>query len=115
MFTTIKTAFALTSIAALAVAGSAASAGTFQSNGRTAEVRHGDLNLAKAADQKVLRQRISLAASKVCASRDLRMMEACRSGALANVKAPVNAAIARAATRDVYADAGKGARLAVGN
>jgi UrcA family protein len=115
MFITIKTAFTLTAIAALAAVGSAASAGTFQSNGRTAEVRHGDLNLAKAADQKALRKRISLAASRVCANRDLRAMEECRSGALANVKEPVNAAIARAATGEVYADAGKDARLVIGN
>ena len=60
---------ALGSFALIATAGSA-SAGEFISNGRTSEVRHGDLNLSKASDQRELRQRISRAANQVCKSTD---------------------------------------------
>ncbi|MCP1468683.1 UrcA family protein [Sphingobium sp. OAS761] len=102
--------------AALMMTAGVAAAQDFQSNGRTSEVHHGDLNLSKAADQKELRRRIASAASRVCASRDLAMAAACRSNAIAHVEAPVSAAIARAETGDRYADATpKEVRSAAGN
>ncbi len=93
----------------------AASAEEFQSNGRTVEVLHGDLNLAKPDHQRELRQRISRAANRVCATPDLTMMMACRAKTLANVDAPVAAAIARADSRERYADAGREIRTLSGN
>lgn len=96
---------ALGSLALIATAGSA-SAGEFISNGRTSEVRHGDLNLSKAADQQQLRQRIARAASKVCKSDDRSTAQACKAMAIAQVEAPISAAIARAETSERYADAG---------
>lgn len=96
---------ALGSIALIATAGSA-SAGEFVSNGRTSEVRHGDLDLSKAADQRQLRQRIARAASQVCKSQDRSTAQACKAIAIAQVEAPVSAAIARAETGERYADAG---------
>ncbi|MEJ7927758.1 UrcA family protein [Sphingobium sp. AN641] len=110
MFTAIKTISALTAIAALA-AGSAASAGEFQSNGRTAAVRFGDLDLSKAEGQKQLQQRINKAASRVCSTASLNESNACRKLAIANIKAPVEAAIARAQSGERYADAGTDARM----
>lgn len=116
MFATIKTAIALTTASiALVATGSAAFAGTFQSNGRTAEVRHGDLDLSSAAGQKALRKRISLAASKVCANPNLGEMTQCRAEAIANVRASVDTVVARAATGEVYADAADTVRVVVGN
>jgi UrcA family protein len=98
----------------LASAG-AASTQDFQSNGRTREVYHGDLDLTKAADQAQLRRRIAGAASRVCASSDLSAAAACRAKALAHVETPVNAAIARAETGERYADAGQGVPTVVGH
>jgi UrcA family protein len=114
MFAPTKIIAALSIAASLAVAGTA-SAEEFRSNGRTSEVRYGDLNLANAADQKVLKQRISRAASKVCVSRDLNEVRACRAAALKNVDAPISQAIARAQTGDRYADAGQNAQMATGH
>jgi UrcA family protein len=106
---------ALGSIALIATAGSA-SAGEFASNGRTSEVRHGDLDLSKPAHQQQLRQRIARAASRVCSSTDLSAELACKQMAIAHAQAPVNAAIARAETSDRYADARvKEVRPVVGN
>ncbi|QGP78034.1 UrcA family protein [Sphingobium sp. CAP-1] len=116
MFTSSKFVAAFASIALAASAG-AASAEDFTSNGRTAEVYHGDLNLAKASQQKELRSRIARAASRVCASTDLSAQMQCRAKAIAHVDAPINAAIARAETKDRYADASvtKEPRPVVGN
>lgn len=110
---TIKNAFALTAFAALAATGSAASAGEFQSNGRTTEVRFGDLDLSKAEGRKQLQQRINRAASRVCSSSSMAEASACRKLAIANIKAPVEAAIARAKTGERYADAGHDAGSAL--
>jgi UrcA family protein len=114
MFRSSKIAAAVLAVAALTGAAGAASAEDFQSNGRTSEVYHGDLNLAKADQQKELRSRISRAASRVCASTDLAMVAACRRNAIAHVQAPITAAIARAETRERYADA-SGTRSIAGN
>lgn len=115
MFAT-KTLFALTAAASLAFAGSA-SAGEFQSNGRTSVVRYHDINLADAAGQKELQRRIRVAAKRVCVSADSATMQACRDAALDHVEAPVATVIARAATGERYADAQdpKAASVVVGN
>lgn len=116
MFVSTQFAAALASLTLLASAG-AASAQEFVSNGRTAEVRHGDLDLSQAAGQRQLRTRIARAASRVCASTDLSAQMACRAKAIAHVQAPISAAIARAETKDRYADAGprNAVRPVVGN
>lgn len=102
-------------ITAAAISAGTASAGEFQSNGRTAQVYHGDLDLAQARQRQQLRARIARAASKVCASSDLAAMAACRAQAIAHVETPVSAAIARAETRERFAEADKAARPMVGN
>jgi UrcA family protein len=95
--------------AAVFAAGASAYAETFESNGKTMEVRFNDLDLTQPAHQKVLRQRISAAAVKVCANRDLTLQSTCAAKARAHVKAPIATAIARAETKARYADAGKSA------
>ncbi|WP_298398282.1 UrcA family protein [Sphingobium sp.] len=116
MFTSSKFTAAVISIALAASAG-AASAQEFQSNGRTSEVYHGDLDLTKADQQKQLRSRIARAASRVCANGNLEAQMSCRARAIAHVETPVNAAIARAETKERYADASikKEPRPVVGN
>lgn len=114
MFVSSKFVAIAASIALAAGAG-AASAQEFQSNGRTTPVYHGDLNLTQPAHQQQLRSRIARAASRVCASVDLAMQQACRAKAIAQVEAPISAAIARAETGERYADAGQGVRPVVGN
>lgn len=110
-----STIFAAASIALLASAG-AVSAQPFQSNGRTSPVYHGDLDLTKVDQQKQLHSRISRAANRVCASTDLSAQQACKSKAIAQVQAPISAAIARAETGERYADAGnRKVRAIVGN
>jgi UrcA family protein len=104
MFIASKFAAVLGSIALIASAG-AASAQNFVSNGRTSEVRHGDLNLSKAADQQILRNRIARAVGRVCNASELAEQQACKRIATAQAQAPVNAAIARAETGERYADA----------
>ncbi|MDX3900342.1 MAG: UrcA family protein [Sphingobium sp.] len=101
MFAT-KTLFALSAAASLAFAGSA-SAGEFQSNGRTSVVRFHDIDLADAAGQKELNRRIRAAAKRVCVSADAATMQACRDAAIDHVEAPIASAIARAATGERYA------------
>ncbi|CAM5541093.1 UrcA family protein [Sphingobium scionense] len=113
MFATTKIITALGAAALLAGSG-IASAEEFKSNGRTTQVRFGDLNLTRHADQQQLRSRIARAANKVCATSDLAAMSACRSAAIAHVEAPIATAIARAASSERYADA-KDARAVVGN
>ncbi|MFC3443395.1 UrcA family protein [Sphingobium rhizovicinum] len=116
MFTSSKFTAAFVSIALAASAG-VASAQDFQSNGRTSQVYHGDLDLTKADQQKQLRTRIARAASRVCANSDLQTQMSCRARAIAHVETPINAAIARAETRERYADASvtKEPRPVVGN
>lgn len=96
-----------------------AQAEDFQSNGRTTEVYHGDLDLSDPADQKLLRSRIGRAALRVCRTDDAAALRDCRAKAIAHVEAPVTAAIARAETSERYADAsgdaGKEVRTLVGN
>ena len=111
MFAPIK--FAAAAIALTAVS-APAFAETFESNGKTVEVYHGDLDLTKGSDQRLLRKRIADAAGKVCASDDLNTYLACRQKALRHVKAPVATAIARAATKDRYAAAGKAEPVIIG-
>lgn len=100
-----STIFAAAASISLIASAGAASAQDFVSNGRTMEVRHGDLNLSKAADQSELRSRIVRAAGRVCSSSDLATQQTCKAKAIAQVQVPVNAAIARAATGERYADA----------
>lgn len=114
MFATTKIIAAFSSIALLASAG-AASAEDFASNGRTTQVRFGDLDLSNQAHQQELRTRIARAANRVCSSMDLTVMRTCKERAIAHVEAPIAAAIARADSKDRYADAGKDARVVVGN
>ncbi|MDI1295036.1 MAG: UrcA family protein, partial [bacterium] len=83
--------------------------------GRTTQVRFGDLDLSSQAHQQQLRSRIARAANRVCASGDLSVMRACKAKAIAHVQAPLSAAIARADSRERYADAGKDVRVVVGN
>lgn len=92
-------------LAATGAAGVSASAAPFESNGRTFAVDFSDLDLAKPADRKQLDRRIARAAAKVCPDSDLRRAAKCRAEAIAHVQAPIDRAIARAATREVYADA----------
>lgn len=92
--------------ASLTLVSTPAFAETFEPNGKTVEVRHGDLDLTKASDQKVLRRRIADAAGKVCASSDLTVYLTCRQKALRHVKEPVATAVARAAVKNRYAKVG---------
>lgn len=114
MFAPTRIITTLASIALIASA-SAASAEDFQSNGHRTSVRFGDLDLSSQAHQRQLRNRIARAATKVCASRDLGAMAACKAQTIAHVEAPVAAAIARADTGERYADAGKKALSGAGN
>lgn len=116
MFTSTKFV-AVTLSAVLAASAGVASAQDFQSNGRTSEVYHGDLDLTKADQKQQLRSRIARAASRVCANSDLQTQMACRAKAIAHVETPINAAIARAETKERYADASvkTDARPIVGN
>lgn len=111
--------FIKTTIAALsmiAVAG-VANAAEFVSNGHTTEVRHGDLKLNTASGQKELDRRINAAAGRVCQVGTLSDRQTCRKLAVANVQAPVAAAIARADTGERYAEVGADGktRAVVGN
>lgn len=111
MFVSFKLATALATIALIGGAG-VASAQEFQSNGRTTQVYHGDLDLSKPDQQAKLRSRIARAANRVCSSMDLTAQQVCKARAIAHVDAPVHAAIARADTGERYADAGKRNALA---
>lgn len=97
-------------LAAAAVAGTAAQASSeeFLSNGRTMEVRYKDLDLSKEADRRQLDARIRRAAVRVCPDRTLRGARACQLSAIDNVRAPIEAAIAKANARSgaAFADAG---------
>lgn len=110
----IKTAIAAASL--IAVAG-VANAAEFVSNGQTTEVRHGDLRLNTASGQKELDRRVKAAAGRVCQIGTLEERMHCRKLAVANVQAPVAAAIARAETGERYAEAGADGktRAVVGN
>lgn len=106
---------ALVAAAAL-IAGTPAFADTFESNGRTAEVRYGDLDLSQAAGRQALNKRLRKAATQVCTASEVREMMACREKALDNIAQPVNAVIARAETKARYADASTSdAKVVVGN
>lgn len=100
-------------IATVAIAG-AASATTFESNGHSTQVRYNDLDLSKKADQHKLNARIKRAAAKVCPAQDRNEVARCQAVAMAQVRAPIMAAIAKANAQGgaVYAD--KGAEKPVG-
>lgn len=104
MFVSPKFVTAVAGVA-LALSSGAASAEDFQSNGRTREVYHGDLDLTKADQQKELRSRLARAAISVCASSDLYTQQMCKAKAMANVAPRMSAAIARAESKERYADA----------
>lgn len=103
-------------LAAAVVAGTAtqASSEEFQSNGRTMEVRYKDLDLTKAADRRELDVRIRRAAVKVCPDRTLRGSRACQLSAIDHVRAPIEAAIAKANARPGEALADAGADMPMG-
>jgi UrcA family protein len=105
MFASFKIAAIAAASATLALGAGVASAEDFVSNGRTMEVRHGDLDLSKADQQAVLRSRIARAASRVCIGTDLAAYTACRSKAIAHVQPGMKAAIARADSGERYAEA----------
>ncbi|EQB30775.1 UrcA family protein [Sphingobium ummariense] len=115
MIAPVKFFTALSAAAVLLGTAGAASAEDFASNGRTMEVRFGDLDLAQAENQKELRARINRAAARVCANGDLSVQQACKKKALAHVDTPVAAAIARAESGQRYAEAGNNKRAVVGN
>lgn len=104
MFVSPKFVTALSGVA-LALSSGAALAEDFQSNGRTKEVYHGDLDLTKADQQKELHSRLARAATRVCASSDLHTQQQCKAKAMAHVAPRMSAAIARAETKERYADA----------
>ncbi|MFD1107429.1 UrcA family protein [Sphingobium olei] len=113
-------AIASATVALALTAGAAGAAGIndFQSNGRSVEVRHGDLDLTKADQRQQLQTRISRAASRVCSKGGLNEQQACRKLAIAQVQPRISAAIARAETKERYADAtpaAREARTVVGN
>lgn len=103
-------------VASLGLLGSVAQADIipFQSNGRTVEVRYGDLDLGKKADQRTLTARINSAAGKVCAARTVRESRSCQLLAIEQVRAPVAAAIARAQSGERYAAASTHSAAKVG-
>ena len=87
------------SAAALLGAAGTANATSFESNGRTTEVRYHDLDLTKEAGQRALNARIKRAAAKVCPAQNSNEAKKCQTVAIANLRAPVNAAIAKAQSR----------------
>lgn len=111
----IPTRFPTIAAAVLCLAATPAFAQSFESNGHAVEVRHGDLDLSQPAAQKELMRRVGNAASKVCHARDLGQAMTCRRQTLANVKAPISTAIARAQSKDRFADAGTASSITVGN
>ena len=114
MFVSTKFAALIASATLALGAGAAtASAQDFVSNGRSVEVYHGDLDLSKAADQDMLHSRITRAASRVCNNDDLRAQMACRAKTIANAQTRTQAAIARAATGERFADASVSDRRAL--
>lgn len=104
MFVSPKFVAAIATVA-LTASASAAFAQDFVSNGRTSEVYHGDLDLTQPAQQRELRSRLVRAANRVCSSPDLQAQRQCKTQALAHVAPRMTAAIARAETKERYADA----------
>lgn len=94
-------------------AASAAGADAFISNGKTMEVRYGDLDLASKADQETLRRRLVKATWKVCAGETGVVLEKCRTAALNHVRAPVAAAIASAERGERLASTGGETKVAI--
>lgn len=105
MFTSLKTKSITAALAAALIAGTPAFADTFQSNGKTMEVRYSDLDLTKAAGRAELKGRLFHAATRVCPSMDFREAQACRTRALRNIQEPMATAIAAAESRARFADA----------
>lgn len=115
MFISFKAGAAAIAFTAATLAAGAASASDFEPNGRTSEVRHGDLDLSRVQDRAALQRRIRAASLRVCANTDLAMQQACRAKAVAYVQPRVEAAIARADTKERYAEAAPAVRPVVGN
>jgi UrcA family protein len=112
MFAPIKTAAALATVLSLTAA-APAFAGSGGEAAPTARVFHGDLDLSSAHDVKRLEARVQRASAGVCLRYQGTAFYTCRKETIANSKASINAAIARAETRARYADAG--AAIQVGN
>ncbi|WP_242130299.1 UrcA family protein [Sphingobium sp. Sx8-8] len=88
----------------------------FESNGITSNVHYQDLDLSKAADQRALNARIRRAAVKVCPDNvSATAVKKCQIAAIAHVRGDMETAIARAETREHYADRGHDAPLGAGN
>lgn len=102
----IKSLSALSAAAALALGAGAASATDFESNGKTMDVHHGDLDLSRPADQARLKARIARAVARTCAEYQGGAAAKCRRLAVAQVRVPVETAIARASTPERFAAAG---------
>jgi UrcA family protein len=101
---------------AAALLGVTANAAEFESNGRTADVRYGDLDLSSAKGQNVLKGRIWRAAWKVCEhGATSAEIKKCQSVAAAHVRSSVELAIAKANNGERYADMGKDKPLGAGN
>lgn len=105
MFASFKIAALAAASLTFALGAGAASAQDFLPNGRTVEVRHGDLDLSKPEQQAQLRTRIARAASRVCYSPDLATYTACRAKAIAHVEPRMKAAFAKADGGERYAAA----------
>ena len=94
-----------------------ASAIPFESNGRTVEVRYGDLDLSKKSGQRELTARVHRAAVKVCPGRTMKDLRACQIAAVDHVREPMAIAIAKAQGGDAsrFAEVGKDKVPGAGN
>lgn len=95
--------------AALAASAGMASARGFESNGHTTEVRYHDLDLSTPYGQRALNARIKRAAVKVCPADTIAASKQCQKLAVANLRAPIDADIAKAQSRseERFAELGK--------
>lgn len=99
------------STAALLIAGASAASAAMPREAASptpssVEVRFGDLDLTSQSGQRTLERRIARAATFACTSFDGQTNKNCRAASIERAKAPVAAAIARAASSERYADAG---------
>lgn len=108
----VKNLSALSVAAALVVTAGIASATEYEASGRTVDVRHGDLDLSRAADQARLKARIARAAARTCDQYQGGAAAKCQRLTVAQVRQPMEAAFARASTTERFADASKVAAVA---
>ena len=109
----------LAALSASLLTGAAAQASVmpFESNGRTVDVRYGDLDLSKKAGQRELTARIRRAAVKVCPGRTMQDLRSCQIAAVDHVREPMAMAIAKAQGQDAsrFAEVGKDKVPGAGN